>query len=244
MIYLRALLFQIGFVLSVLIWAPVCIMLFWLPSIPRFRVISQWGRFNVWWCKVTCGLSYRVVGWEHVPQTPCVILAKHQSTWETLCFLYLFPPHAWVLKRELLWIPLFGWAMALSEPIGIAREKRRRALEQVLAQGRERLASGRCVIIFPEGTRMPPGQTGRFQTGGVKLAQSAGCPILPVAHNAGSFWRRREFVKRPGVITVEIGAPIDPRSDSLEAINERVRSWVADTTARLEEGVRAPSHSR
>ncbi len=244
MIYLRALAFQIGFVLSVIVWAPVCLAFFWLPPIPRFRVVSQWGRFTVWWCKITCGLSYRVVGLENVPAQPCVILAKHQSTWETLCFLQLFPPHAWVLKRELLWIPLFGWAMAMSEPIGIARTQRRRALEQVLEQGRERLATGRCVIIFPEGTRMPPGQTGRFRSGGVQLAQLAGCLILPVAHNAGSFWRRREFVKRPGVITVVIGAPIDARSGTVEAVNSRVQAWVAETTARLEQDLRVAHEAR
>ena len=244
MIYLRALAFQIGFVLSVVVWAPVCLALFWLPPIPRFRVISQWGRFTVWWCKVTCGLTYRIIGLEHVPDVPCVILAKHQSTWETLFFLRLFPPHAWVLKRELLWIPLFGWAMALSEPIGIARKQRRRALEQVLAQGQQRLATGRSVIIFPEGTRVPPGQTGRFRSGGVRLAQAAGCPILPVAHNAGCFWPRRAFVKQPGIITVEIGSPIDPRSGSVDTINNQVQGWIAGTTARLEQGLRISGDRR
>lgn len=231
--------FQAGFVLSIAVWAPVVLALFWLRPIPRYRVISQWGRFNVWWIKVTCGLSYEVHGRENIPATPCVILAKHQSTWETLAFQWIFPPHVWVLKRELLWIPLLGWGMALSQPIAIAREKQRKAIDQVIQGGRKRLADGRYIIIFPEGTRMPAGRHGRFKLGGARLALAAGCPVVPVAHNAGCFWGRRAFLKEPGVVRVVIGKPISGEGLDAATLNARAEAWITETTDALEraEGV-------
>ncbi|MHB1566819.1 MAG: lysophospholipid acyltransferase family protein [Acidiferrobacter sp.] len=238
---LRATAFQVGFVLSVIAWAPVTLALFWLPPIPRYRVISQWGRFTIWWLQITCGLTYTVAGLDNIPKKPCVIVSKHQSTWETLAYQHLFPPHVWVLKRELLWIPLLGWGMALSEPIAIVRSRRGPALDQVIEQGRQRLASGRYVIIFPEGTRMPPGEHGRFRLGGARLAHAAGCPLLPVAHNAGCYWRRREFIKHPGVITVEIGPALDTGGSTAAAVNARAEDWIRTTTARLERMARHPA---
>ncbi|MHB8255411.1 MAG: lysophospholipid acyltransferase family protein [Acidiferrobacter sp.] len=232
--FFRAILFQVGFVISVLIWAPVVLLLFWLKPIPRYRVISQWGRFTTWWLKITCGLSYKVTGLENIPKTPCVILSKHQSTWETLAYQWIFPPHVWVLKRELLWIPLLGWGMALSEPIAIARKKRRRAIDQVIRDGRQRLANGRYVIIFPEGTRVASGQHGHFKMGGARLAHAAGCPILPVAHNAGVFWGRRSFIKKAGVISVVIGKPIAAENLSPAELNTLAERWITKTTEILE----------
>ena len=231
---LRALLFQAGFVISVLVWAPVVLVLFWLKPIPRYRVISQWGRFTIWWLKITCGLSYKVSGYENIPKAPCVILSKHQSTWETLAYQWLFPPHVWVLKRELLWIPLLGWGMALSEPIAIAREHKRVAIDQVIRDGRQRLADGRYVIIFPEGTRVASGRHGRFKMGGARLAHAAGCPILPVAHNAGCFWGRRALVKKPGVIQVVIGKPIEVGDLGPAELNALAEKWITHTTETLE----------
>lgn len=238
---LRSAAFQVGFVLSVVVWAPVTLALFWLPPIPRYRVITQWGRFTIWWLRVTCRLTYTVTGLDNIPEKPCVIVSKHQSTWETLAYQRLFPPHVWVLKRELLWIPLLGWGMALSEPIAIARHHRGPALDQVIEQGRQRLASGRYVIIFPEGTRVTPGEHRRFRLGGARLAHAAGCLVLPVAHNAGCYWRRRQFIKRPGVIRVEIGVPLDARAGTPAMVNARAEDWIRTTTARLEAMARPPA---
>lgn len=234
---LGAILFQIGFVISIIIWAPVVLALFWLKPIPRYRVIRQWGRFTLWWLGVTCRLSYVVTGRSHIPKTPCVILSNHQSTWETLAYQWIFPPHVWVLKRELLWIPLLGWGMALSEPIAINRDKKRKAIDQVIASGQERLASGRHVIIFPEGTRMPSGQLGRFKLGGARLAHATGCAVLPVAHNAGRFWARRSFLKEPGVIQVVIGEPIESQHRDPAQLNALAENWIARTTAHLDQRV-------
>lgn len=231
---LRALAFQVGFILSIAAWAPVVLALFWLAPISRYRVIRQWGRFTVWWLKISCGLSYEVHGRENIPATPCVILAKHQSTWETLAFQWIFPPHVWVLKRELLWIPLLGWGMALSQPIAIARDQKRKAIDQVIQIGCKRLAQGRYVIIFPEGTRVAPGEHGRFQMGGARLAHAAACPILPVAHNAGCFWPRRTFLKKPGVVKVVIGAAIPAQDRDPAELNALAQSWIVATTDRLE----------
>lgn len=235
---LGAILFQIGFVVSIIIWAPVVLALFWLRPIPRYRVIRQWGRFTVWWLHVTCGLSYEVKGQSHIPKTPCVILSNHQSTWETLAYQWIFPPHVWVLKRELLWIPLLGWGMSLSQPIAIDRSRKRKAIDQVVQGGRERLAGDRYVIIFPEGTRMPSGQPGRFKLGGARLAHAAGCAVLPVAHNAGRFWARRSFLKEPGVIQVVIGEPIESKNLDPAQLNALAEKWIVRTVADLEQSDR------
>ncbi|WP_298137506.1 1-acyl-sn-glycerol-3-phosphate acyltransferase [Acidiferrobacter sp.] len=231
---LAATAFQAGFILSIAAWAPVVLALFWLRPLPRYRVIRQWGRFNLWWVKVTCGLSYEIAGRENIPSTPCVILSKHQSTWETLAFQWILPPHVWVLKRELLWIPLLGWGMALSKPIAIARDQRRKAIDQVVRGGRERLASGRYVIIFPEGTRVPAGHHGRFKQGGARLAIAAGCPVVPIAHNAGCFWGRRRFIKEPGVVRVVVGPPISPEGIDAATLSARAEAWIKETTTALE----------
>lgn len=230
----RAILFQVGFVVSVIVWAPVVLAFFWRKPTPRYLIIRQWGRFTVWWLQITCGLSYQVTGRENIPKNPCVILSKHQSTWETLAYQWIFPPHVWVLKRELLWIPLFGWGMALSQPIAIAREQKRRAIDQVIRDGKKRLQDGRYIIIFPEGTRIAPGKHGRFKLGGARLACAAGCPVLPVAHNAGCFWGRRSFLKRPGIIRVVIGPPIAVEGRDPAAVNALAERFITDTTDALE----------
>lgn len=241
-LWLRAAAFQCGFILSVIVWAPVVLAFFWLKPIARYHIISQWGRFTIWWLQRTCKLTYTVIGHENIPKTPCVILSKHQSTWETLAYQRLFFPHVWVLKRELLWIPLFGWAMALSQPIAIIRGHKRKALDQVINQGRQRLSSGRHVIIFPEGTRVATGQHAPFKAGGARLALAAHCAVLPVAHNAGCFWGRRHFIKKPGTITVIIGAPVDTAGRTATEINHIVETWITTTTQALEK-LNPPSSS-
>jgi 1-acyl-sn-glycerol-3-phosphate acyltransferase len=172
------------------------------------------------------GIDYRVVGKENLPKGPAVILSKHQSTWETLAFQVIFPPQVLVLKRELLWIPFFGWGLALTSPIAIDRASGAHALRRMAELGRERLAQGFWIAIFPEGTRVPPGTKGKYHPGGAWLAVQCGAPVVPVAHNAGLLWGRQAFLKRPGTVTVEIGAPIDARAHTPESLNAAVENWI------------------
>lgn len=231
---LRSLLFN-GFMwTSVLFYAPLALLTAPFPFRFRYRFICAWAHFQIWLLGALCGLKYRVRGREHLPQGAAIVLSKHQSTWETLAFAEIFPPHAWVLKREVIWIPLFGWAVGLMKPIAIDRGSGRRAIQQVVAQGRARLKDGMWVLIFPEGTRVAPGQQRRWGSGGAMLAAKSGYPVVPVAHNAGHYWRRRGFVKRPGTIDVVIGPPIDTRGKTAEEINRAAESWIARAMEPLE----------
>jgi 1-acyl-sn-glycerol-3-phosphate acyltransferase len=164
---------------------------------------------------------------------PFIVLSKHQSAWETLAFQVIFPRQVWVVKRELLWIPFFGWGLAMLSPIAIDRGAGRRALSQLLEQGRERLARRYCIVIFPEGTRVAPGNRGQYRAGGAWLAVKTATPVLPVAHNAGELWPRHALVKRPGLITVSIGAPIDPRNLTPDELNQRVEEWIEGEVRRI-----------
>lgn len=233
---LRSLLFNLVMFSSVLVYAPLSLLTFPLPPLVRYRFISQWARFHVWLLGSLCGLHYRVEGSEHLPRhTTAIILAKHQSSWETLAFQQIFPPQVWVLKRELLWLPLFGWALALLDPIAIDRGAGRKAVKQIVDQGAQRLQTGRWVVVFPEGTRMSPGHHRRFGIGGAALAAESGYPVVPVAHDAGHYWPRRGFLKTPGIIRVVIGPAIDSRGKSAEEINRRAEAWVSDAMAQLEQ---------
>ena len=234
MVSFRSVLFNFLMWLSVTVYAPLSLLTVVLPFPRRYRLISRWARWQMFLLKHICGLDYRVEGAEHLPAGAAVILAKHQSAWETIAFQQIFPPQTWVLKRELLWIPLFGWALALLRPIAIDRGAGRRAIEQVIAQGRERLQSGIWVVVFPEGTRVAPGTRRRYGIGGAALAAASGYPVVPVAHNAGSFWPRRGFRKRPGTVRVVIGPAIDPRGQKAEEIIRQVEEWIENKMKELE----------
>ena len=231
---LRSAVFNLVMIGSVLIYAPLSLLTYPLPPLARYRFIKQWARFQIWLVGALCGLYFQVEGREHLPKRTAIVLAKHQSTWETFSFQGIFPPQVWVLKRELLWVPLFGWALALLQPIAIDRGSGRKAVQQIIEQGRQRLETGRWVVVFPEGTRIAPGHQRRFGIGGAALAAATGHPAIPVAHNAGQFWPRRGFLKKPGTIRVVIGAPIDSRGKSAEEINRLAETWMHDTMARLE----------
>ena len=159
---------------------------------------------------------------------PAVILSQHQSAWETLAFQEIFPPQVLVLKRELLWIPFFGWGLALMSPIAINRANGRAALRDIARRGKERLAQGFWVVVFPEGTRVRPGQRREYQQGGAWLAAQCGVPVVPVAHNAGRLWPRNGFLKRPGTVTVRIGPPIEAANRDPKTINELARTWIEE----------------
>ena len=226
MLLLRSLIFSLGSLLSLLVMAPVSMLTWPLPFAFRFRVISQWARFNVWWLGLTCAVRYEVIGRENITAENGIVLCKHQSTWETLILQQIFPLQVWLLKRELLWVPLFGWALALLEPIAINRGAGRKAIQQLIEQGKHKLAQGRWVVIYPEGTRTAPGKRGRYALGGAILAEHSGYPVVPVAHNAGEFWPRRKFIKRPGTIKLVIGPAIETKGRKAQDINAEVEAWI------------------
>ncbi|BAU50148.1 1-acyl-sn-glycerol-3-phosphate acyltransferase [Sulfurifustis variabilis] len=232
--YLRSALFNLVMWVSVLVYAPLALLTFPFPYARRYRFISRWARFHIWLLRTLCGLDYRVSGREHLPGGAAIVLAKHQSTWETLAFQSIFPAQTWVLKRELMWVPLFGWALALLKPIAIDRGAGRKAVEQVVSQGRERLDAGIWVTVFPEGTRVPPGTRRRWGIGGAMLAAETGYPVVPVAHNAGLYWPRRGFLKRPGTIEVVIGPVIESRGRTPDQIQKLAQEWVEGAMSSLE----------
>jgi len=202
MILLRSVLFAAIQAAMTVVFSCLVLLAFPLAPIPRYRLIAQWARFITWLSGWLLGIRYRVEGLEHLPERPAVVLAKHQSAWETIAFQLIFPPLSFVLKRELLRIPFFGWGLALTSPIAIDRNAGRDALRQIEEQGRQRMAQGFWVLVFPEGTRVRPGERGRYQIGGAWLAARTGAPVVPVAHNAGELWPKNAFLKRPGTVTV------------------------------------------
>ena len=203
------------------------------PRRVTYAATLLWVDSVLWLLRVLCGLDFRVEGREHLPAQPSVVLLKHSSAFETLAQLKIFPAQTWVLKRELMWVPVLGWVLWLLQPIAIDRRGGGVAVQQVLEQGRARLAEGLWVMIFPEGTRMPIGQTRRYGMSGALLAAAEGLPVIPVAHNAGYFWPRRGWLKRPGTIRVVIGPPIETRGVEPRLVNERAQQWIEGTLAKL-----------
>lgn len=232
--FLRSTIFMVGMIIATVIHAILSLLTFPLPSLWRYRFITLWSKFIVWWAKVATGIRYEIIGKENLPEGPAIILCKHQSAWETLALQKFFPPQVWVLKKELLKIPFFGWALRLLDPIAIDRAQGKQAFAQLIEQGRQRLDAGRWVVIFPEGTRMAPGKTGKFRAGGAALAQATQTPIVPIAHNAGTFWPRRGFIKSPGTVKLIIGPTIEPGSLSIDELNLKVKSWIEETMAKIE----------
>lgn len=233
MIYLRSTLYLLILLLITPPYAILGLLTYPLPVFARYRIISSWAIIALRLAEVICGIRYRVLGAERIPRRSGIVLAKHQSAWETLVLQDIFPPQVWVLKRELLWVPFIGWGLAMLSPIAIDRRAGREALEQLLEQGADRLARGLWVIIFPEGTRVAPGTKGKYRAGGATLAVRTGAPVVPVAHNAGELWRRNSFLKYPGTITVSIGEPIDPQGMSPGELNARVEAWIESEMARI-----------
>jgi 1-acyl-sn-glycerol-3-phosphate acyltransferase len=207
---LRAAFFYLGYAVATIVWGSLGTLVGWaIPYRARFLfIIGCWTRFCLWWLRITCGVRHQVSGLEHIPERACIVLSRHESTWETLFLQTLFAPQATLIKRELLFIPFFGWAFSTLRPIAIDRSDGRKALRQLISEGKARLAQGVWVVLFPEGTRMPTGKRGRFQPGGAALASASGAPILVVAHNSGSFWPAHQYRKRPGTIQVIVGEPI------------------------------------
>lgn len=233
LLYARSALYVLAQIVLTPLFSLIALCMFPFPPLVRYRIISSYARVMIPLARALCGIRYRVLGREHLPQQPCIVLAKHQSAWETMAFQLVFPPQVWVLKKELLRVPFFGWGLAMTNPIAIDRGGGKKSLQQILDQGRDRLAQGFWVVIFPEGTRVAPGERRKYRIGGAWLAAHAGAPVLPVAHDAGRFWGRNAFLKRPGTVTISIGAPIDPGGLTAEELNRRVERWIETEMERI-----------
>jgi 1-acyl-sn-glycerol-3-phosphate acyltransferase len=228
MTVVRSCLFAAALLLITPPYALIALATFPLPRLLRYRIISGWSRLVIFLARAILGIRCKVEGRENLPARPAVILANHQSAWETLAFQQIFPPQVLVLKRELLWIPFFGWGLALMSPIAIDRARGVAALRAIARRGRERLEQGFWVVVFPEGTRVAPGERRSYQLGGAWLAAASGAPIVPVAHNAGRVWPRNAFIKRPGTVTVRIGPPIDTRDRDPKLLNALAETWIEE----------------
>lgn len=233
MVLLRSVLFSLSVILTSVLVTTIVLLFFAAPFHWRYAIIGQFARFNMWVLKTVCKLDYVVEGREHILDTPAIIFSKHQSTWETMAVQRVFPPLTFVIKRELLWLPFFGWGLSCMDPIAINRSAGRNAIRQIVEQGTRRLKRGLWVVIFPEGTRVRPGSKGRYKIGGAVLAAESGYPVVPVAHNAGHFWAKGQFLKRPGTIRMIIGPPIETQGKPAEQILAEAENFIEGEMARL-----------
>ncbi len=232
--FVRASGFYTGLFLSTLFFGFCCLPLHLLPRPIGYAFMRQWSCFNLWWLALTCGLRYRVEGLEHIHgDEPRIVVCNHQSAWEILALNVLLPRQSFVLKRELLRLPVFNWGLRLSDPIAIDRGAHRKALRYLLEQGANRLQRGLWVVIFPEGTRVEPGHKGRYLPAAGLLAEKTGRAVLAVAHNSGWFWPKNCFWKRPGTIRIVIAPPIDPHGLNARQITRQAEHWIEQTRAQL-----------
>jgi 1-acyl-sn-glycerol-3-phosphate acyltransferase len=226
MTFLRSLVYLLLLVIIVVPYWVLVMSVAWLPRIPRWKIIAGWPRLAAWLAIQVLGIRYEVRGRENIPAEPVVILSKHSSAWETLAYSEIFPPHVYVMKRELMWLPFLGWGLALFSPIFINRADRKNAMRRTIELGKERLAQGFSIMVYPEGTRIAVGKRGRYKLGGAYVAVQTGARVLPVAHNAGLLWPRHSFLKYPGKVTVVIGEAIDSAGHTPEQLMRRVEDWI------------------
>lgn len=225
--WLRSFIYALFLFVTVVPYAFACILWAPLPLHARYRLTAGWPRLAIWGARVICGIRWQIKGAHNLPDGPAIVLSKHQSAWETLFFPAHMPREVcFVYKKELHRVPFFGWGLALLRMIPIDRSRGRDAFDEVARLGRVRLDDGRWPLLFPEGTRVPPGKPSRFKTGGARLACVTGAPVIPIALNSGELWRRNAFVKRPGLITVSVGPAIASQGLSPEELNARVQAWV------------------
>jgi len=231
----RAVAFYVGYSIVTIIWGSLSVLVAWaFPFRFRFHfVIGCWTRMVLLWLRVCCGIRVEVEGREHIPDDPCIVFVKHESTWETLFIQTLFAPQATIVKKELLHIPFFGWAFRLLRPIAIDRNDPRSALRTLIADGKARLDERIWVVLFPEGTRVPLGESRSFQIGGAALAESSASPVLIVAHNSGQFWPAHQLGKHAGTIRVIIAPPFDTRGMKRKEINAIAEKTMVSQMARL-----------
>lgn len=240
MIRLRSLAYNLFMTGTALLFSVAVTLVFFAPREQRLghRLARRWVVWQFFMLRHICHLTYQVQGLGNIPEQNAITYWKHQSAWETLAQLLVFPAQSWVLKRELLWLPLIGQAILTLQPIAINRKQRHTAVKQVLEQGQARLDAGLWVAIFPEGTRMPAGSTRRYGLSGALLAAQTGRPIVPVAHNAGDFWKRNAFLKYPGVVQVRIGKPVYANGRRPEEINAEIQDWIEAQMREISAGYR------
>lgn len=233
MIAIRSAIFYFFYLLSGVWFGLTAPLVSWMPFDYRFRYVRYWNRFVLFLTRWVVGIRVRVEGLENLPDHACVVMSKHQSQWETVFLQTVFTPLCTILKQELLDIPFFGWGLRQLDPIAIDRSSPRDALKKVQTEGLARLSRGCSVLVFPEGTRVDPGQVKRYARSGANLAVSGQVPILPVAHNAGLFWPSDRFLKYPGTLTVIIGKPIDTSNEDARSLTEQVESWIESESEKL-----------
>jgi len=226
-LFARSLLFAVLIVIATVIWAIGCFAFLLLPYRQRYWMIIRWNVFICYAAKYVCGIHWHVKGFDNLPDAPVILLSKHQSAWETIFYCWLMPrPLIFVFKKSLLFIPFFGWGLAMLRMIAIDRSRGREAMTQVIETGKQRLNDGQWVIMFPEGTRTPVGSQGKYKNGGAILAIGTDTPVVPIAVNSGDCWPRNAFIKKPGTIVVSIGTPISPQGLSANELMEKVEHWI------------------
>lgn len=233
MLIVRNLLYWVVFLTLTPLYSLLAIAMLPFPRVLRHRVVTTWTPLMLWWLRVTCGLKFEVEGAAHIPTQPAIIASQHQSGWETMALQLIFPRQVWVAKKELAWIPFFGWGLAAVSAILIDRNSRIKAHQQLIDQGQDRMKDGFWIVIFPEGTRLPPGHLGKFKHGGTRLAQALNVPLVPVALNSGEYWPKNAFLKHPGTIRVIIGEPLYPEGRSTDDITTALHAWIAAQQSRL-----------
>lgn len=233
---IRSLAYTVFLFISVLVGSMSVLVFGLFSRSAGMRSNYYWAQSNFIALRWLCGLDYEVEGEENIPERDAILFWKHQSTWETIAQFGFLPPPACVLKRELMWVPILGWALSMSRQIPIDRGSGGRAVRQVVREGRDRLERGMVVVIFPEGTRMAPGKTRRYGMSGAALARESGRPVIPVAHNAGDFWQRRGLKKKPGTIRIVFGPPLPSTGKSAAEINAAAQTWIESTMARISDG--------
>ncbi|MCF8007578.1 MAG: 1-acyl-sn-glycerol-3-phosphate acyltransferase [Methylovulum sp.] len=234
-IYIGSTLLLISMVISALIVGPLILICFACPFHVRYYIAYVWIKWVMWIVNVCCGIRFTVEGLENIKAIPtAIVLSKHQSAWETLALRVILPRQTTLLKRSLLQIPVWGWALSLLKPIAIDRTQQRAALKMLIQQGTVCLNEGLWVVVFPEGTRTAPGETKKFNAGGAILAEKSGYPVIPIAHNAGQYWARNSFLKYPGMITVRIGPVIESQGKKAAEINSLASAWIAAEMLELE----------
>tara|TARA_R110001592_G_scaffold363402_1_gene688324 strand:- start:32593 stop:33315 length:723 start_codon:yes stop_codon:yes gene_type:complete len=232
--FTRSVLFYLVYAVVMIIFGTIsCTIGILMPHRMRQNVITWANAIIIKWLNISCGITLRVDGLENLPDAPCVILSKHQSGWETFYLQRLFRPVSTILKKELFWIPFFGWGLYFTHPIAIDRSNPREAMKQILSQGKQRLAQGNNVLIYPEGTRTPVGEIGQYGRSGAALAIAAGVPVIPVSQNSGYCWPAHTFIKWPGKIHVSIGKPIDTSDTDSRQLTEQVKDWIESTQTDL-----------
>lgn len=234
-LYFRSVIFSILMAMAVFIYSFICVLAYPLPFRYRYTMIAAFTGLIIWLLKMICGVNYKIHGLENIPKDRVgIVLSKHQSTWETFLLPRIFNYSAIILKRELLWVPFFGWGLRLVDPIAINRKDKSSAMEQIIAQGKKCLDAGRWIIMYPEGTRIPYGQVGNYRAGGTRLAVATEYPIIPVAHNAGKYWSKRGLLKYPGTIQVVIGPLIETKGRKSEEVLAEVKNWIETTIKSIE----------